>query len=840
MGDFSLTPTRVVRLEALFDEALSRPESERESFISAHASDEPELLSELRALLVAHARSDGQLESPLRTRADQSAQRVGARLGAYEVGRLIGEGGMGAVHEAVRADDQYRQRVAVKFLRRSSASDHSVRRFRAERQILANLQHPNIASLIDGGVTPDGQPYFVMEYIDGEPITRWCDSRSLDVNARLALFRQVCAAVSAAHRKLVVHRDLKPGNILVTAEGTVKLLDFGIAKLLRDEGDTDEPMTQVGQRAYTPEYASPEQVRGLHVDTSTDVYSLGVVLFELLAGQRPFVLQGKHLAEVERIVCETPAPKPSSTLASNRWQQLGERSEARAQRSIAGDLDAIVLMALRKEPARRYASVDDLASDVARYLNGLPVSARPERIGYRVTKFIRRRKLETAATAIALLSLIGGTFAALRQARKAEAQSARATEVTRFLTTMLGSSNPESFGKDIKMREVLDSAVRRTDSLRATPELEAEVREIIGGTYLALGEHDKAQEQFIRDLAARRRAVPQGNYATAITLSKLSLVHESSGRYDVADSLLVEAEKLFKQYPHPGPIEEATALENRARVLGRAGNNKDAMPLLRQSLALHKKYYPNNDTASAPTFINAAVVTSDLGNHAEAESLSAAGLAAARRAYGDNHPLVASALSVRAGTLESLDRMDEAGEFYLAALETKRRLLGPEHPEYAVSMFNYADYLLRRERWSESAVYSRRVLALRGKTLDDTHPAIGVAMQYLGRALAHMDSMPEGEKWLRESIALRKKILPAGHWLISSGESVLGEHMAMSGKYEAAERLLLPAEKHLVEIRGEKTSVVRDVRKRIVALYQKWGKKDELARWQAKLDAVAP
>ena len=269
MADTPMSPTRLALLESLFDAVLSLPETSRELFIDESTSHDPGLAAELRALLSAHAFSDSTFASPLRTDRALSDRWIGVKLGAYEIGRQIGSGGMGTVHEAVRADDQYRQRVAVKFLNRSTEGGVAVRRFRAERQILASLQHPNIASLVDGGVTPHGLPYFVMEFIDGEPITRWCDTRSLPIPARLALFMQVCAAVGAAHRKLVVHRDLKPGNIMVTADGTVKLLDFGIEKLMRDEQVPDLPTaTQVGHRAFTAEYAAPEQIRGSTVDTT--------------------------------------------------------------------------------------------------------------------------------------------------------------------------------------------------------------------------------------------------------------------------------------------------------------------------------------------------------------------------------------------------------------------------------------------------------------------------------------------------------------------------------------------------------------------------------------------
>ncbi len=843
MSDAALSATRMVLLESLFDGALALPEPSREEFIAISSSHDPWLESELRGLLAAHARSDSEFVLPVRVEHELAERYVGSRLGAYEIGRQIGAGGMGTVHEAVRADDQYRARVAVKFLRRSAESAVAIRRFRAERQILASLQHPNIASLVDGGVTADGLPYFVMEYIDGVPITRWCEGRRLDVASRLALFEQVCAAVRAAHQKLVVHRDLKPGNILVTADGTVKLLDFGIAKLIRDgESDGDATATQAGQRAFTPEYAAPEQIVGSAVDTTTDVYALGVVLFELLTGRRPFDLQGTTAGEMERIVTEQPAPRPSSVLSPTRWQELSERSAARARRSIEGDLDAIVMMALRKEPGRRYASVDALARDVERHREQLPVQARPDSLAYRVRKFVSRRRWETVAVTAAVLSLVGGTVAALREARRAEAQAvlakqegARATEVSRFLTTMLNAANPESFGRDITMRAVLDSAVMRADSSKLSPELESEIRRIMGGAYLALGELDIAERQFRLDLAAHRRAAPGGDYGTAVTYSQLSLVAETRGNMVAADSLLRVAENLFARFPHSDRREESTAIENRARVLYQLGKVPDALAQMRKSLALGERYFAEDDSARAPSFLNAAVVFSEAGELAAADTISLRGLETATRAHGVNHPLVASAYSIRAGVLELLNRVDEASAAYVQSLAIKRRILGAQHISYATTAVNYTDHLMRREKWREAATMAREILALRGTSLGESSYPVQGCLMHLGRALAHLDSAKAGEQLVREVRAMREKSLPAGHWLLASTDGALGEVIALDGRYVEAERLLLSAESRVREARGVASGPVADQRKRLIALYMLWGKPAEAAAWQAKM-----
>ncbi|MDZ7630207.1 MAG: serine/threonine-protein kinase [Gemmatimonadaceae bacterium] len=843
MDEPELTPTRLARLESLFDAALSLPETARDSFIDETLPDDPVLAAELRALLDAHALSDSALVSPLHGASDIGDRWTGERLGVFEIGRRIGAGGMGTVYEGVRADDQFRQRVAVKFLRRSTEGGLAVRRFRAERQILANLQHPNIATLIDGGVTPDGVPYFVMEYIDGEPITRWADMRSLTIDERLGLFRQVCAATRAAHQKLVVHRDLKPGNILVAQDGTVKLLDFGIAKLLRDEQVPDLPTaTQLGHRAFTPDYASPEQVRGLPVDTTSDIYALGVVLFELLAGVRPFALQGRSLAEIERIICDQPAPRPSSVLGADRWRVLGERSAARARRRIEGDLDAVVLMALRKEPERRYGSVDAMARDITQHLEKLPVLARPEGVGYRLAKFVRRHRLETAAGVVAVLSLIGGTIAATVQARRADAQrivaeeqGARATELTTFLTTMLNSANPESFGKDITMRAVLDSAVLRADAMTLTPALESEIRDVIGGAYLALGELRVAEQQYLRKLAVLRRRAPGGDESTAITYSQLALVKETNGEIAAADSMLTIAESLFVRFPRSDPRDQSTSIEDRGRVLYKLGRLPEALVRFNRSLDIGRRYYPDSDSSLVPTYLNLTVVSTEAGDLVAADSLSQSALVRVRRFHGESHPLYASALSIRAGVLESLQRMEESSVAYREAIAAQGRIVGERHPAWATSVVNYADHLMRMQAWAEAAQWSRRVLALRGTALDDSSLPIASSMIYLGRALAHLDSTRAGEAMLRQAIALRTKSLPANHWLIASAEGALGEVVALDGRYAEAERLLLAAESRIVAARGPESQPAADVRQRLKDLYTLWKRPAKVAEWQERL-----
>jgi len=407
------------QVEEIFLAAAERAPAEREALLRLACGGDGELRAEVESLL-AHEAGATFIQHAVAGEArllerEAGEGPVGQRIGPYRLTALVGHGGMGTVYAAVRDDDQYHQQVALKLVRRGLDTEHLLGRFRHERQILATLEHPNIARLLDGGTTRDGLPYLVMEYVEGEPITSYCEARRLPVRGRLELFRQVCGAVHYAHQSLVVHRDLKPGNILVGRQGVVKLLDFGIAKLL-EPGPSPEAMiqTDTGLRLMTPEYASPEQVRGEPVTTASDIYSLGVVLYELLAGERPHRLKSYTPSEIERAVCQAEPERPSA--AAGRG--AGARSKLRKQ--LEGDLDTIVLKALRKEPERRYSSAEQLSEDIGRHLSGLPVQARKDTAGYRVGKFVRRHKLGVAAGLLVVMSLVGGTIAARHQGRRAE------------------------------------------------------------------------------------------------------------------------------------------------------------------------------------------------------------------------------------------------------------------------------------------------------------------------------------------------------------------------------------------------------------------------------------
>ena len=444
----------------IFDQAIDLPANERAAFLAQACRQNDGLLREVERLLSAHDAA-GTFFDPLSSVDAGSPPPPGApaSVGPYRVVRELGRGGVGAVYLAIRDDDQYRKRVAIKLLRPGLESDEIVRRFRNERQILASIDHPFIAKLLDGGSTPEGFPYLVIEYVEGQPIDQYCDARRLPIDERLELFCKVCTAVHFAHQNLVVHRDLKPGNILVTPDGVPKLLDFGIAKLLNPEMfSLTAGETRADARMMTPEYASPEQVRGEPITTASDVYSLGVLLYELVTGHLPYRLQGRQLHQLARAICDDAPVRPSTVvdleeeitgirgdvqrITAETVSRTREGTPERLRRKLRGDIEHMLLMAMRKEPHLRYASAEQFSDDIRRHHEGLPVRARKGTWTYRSSRFVRRHRVGLGIVALSMASLVTISAVTIRERRRAEQESARAKAVIQFLTSTLSAIDP--------------------------------------------------------------------------------------------------------------------------------------------------------------------------------------------------------------------------------------------------------------------------------------------------------------------------------------------------------------------------------------------------------------
>lgn len=630
------------RIKELFNSALEREPNQRTAFLREACRADDALRAEVESLLSSYNQPNSFIEKPpAESTLDPSAETLtGRRIGSYQVIREIGSGGMAVVYLAVRADDQYRKRVAIKLVKKGLDLDEIPRRFRNERQTLAALDHPNIVRLLDGGSTEEGLPYLVMDYVEGMPITEYCDSRRLSITERLELFRLVCAAVHYAHQNLVIHRDLKPGNILVTAEGVPKLLDFGIAKLLNPEFSAQTLLvTQADRRLMTPEYASPEQVRGLPVTTATDVYSLGVLLYELLTGHRPYRLKDQTLQEIERVICEVEPQRPSTVvthaaevlspegitqtgLTPELVSQSREGRPEKLRRRLLGDLDNVVLMALRKEPQRRYASVEQFSQDIRRHLEGLPVTARPATLGYRASKFMHRHKVGVSAAAMVLLILIAGIVATAREARIARAERARAerrfNDVRQLADSFLfefhdaiqdlPGTTPARKLVVRKALEYLDSLAREAAEDRALQndlaQAYTKVGDVQGYPYRPnLGDLAGALESYRKALTITEllsRSDPKDDAATRLLAQnneRIGLVVGQMGQPNEAVDSLRKAQAIYERLSsaHPENLEARLDLATCNNSLGDSlghdsflnlGNISAAMDNYRRSLAI--------------------------------------------------------------------------------------------------------------------------------------------------------------------------------------------------------------------------------------------------------------
>jgi serine/threonine-protein kinase len=780
------------------------------------------------------------------------------RIGAYRVLRELGHGGMGTVFLAARADDQYQKRVAIKVIRGLDSAE-VVRHFRRERQILAGLDQPNIARLFDGGTTDDGLPYFVMEYVEGEPIDRFCDEHKLSVHERLTLFQGVCAAVQYAHRNLVVHRDIKPHNILVTPEGAPKLMDFGIAKLLNPEVAGELPTAT--DLAMTPEYASPEQARGGPITTAADVYSLGVVLYELLTGHRPYKLRTHNALEVLKAVCEEEPERPSTAVGRTEERTLPdgttqERTAAsvsrnregtpeRLKRRLRGDLDNIILVALRKEPQRRYGSVEALSEDIQRYLEGRPVTARKATTSYRASKFVRRNRtavtVAAVLTAVIVVSVVGGFLAVRRQARLAEAErdraqaaAERAERTNAFVRDMLGSADPRVSGRDVTVASVLDAASSRVESeLGSQPEVKAAVLSTLGTTYEGLGLLEPAEKHLKAALEARIAAYGPEHVEVAQSLGGLAAVAEDQGDLKEAERLNRQALAMLQRL-NAADSEEATTLKGSlARVLEGLGDSAAAEVLYRETLALERRLGGGRSAGVAAILNNLGVLLGQRGDWAGAEPLHREALDIIRSVKGPEHPDVAAGMNTLGAVLESKGDLAGAEALYRESLAMRRKLLGPEHPDTTRSMYALA-FLLRAKGDPEGAArLCREVLALRGRVLPDGHPMVAAVLLVEGLSLMDLGRAREAEPLLRESLDLRRRSLPPGHWLIATAESALGACLVARGRFGEAEGLLLRGYEGLKASRGDAHTLTGDARRRLVTLYKAWGKPDKAWEYEA-------
>ncbi|MEO0557957.1 MAG: serine/threonine-protein kinase [Bacteroidota bacterium] len=794
-----MTPDRWQAIESIFDEAADLASADRSAFLDA-ACRQPDgapdvgLREEVERLLALDAGAEtffGQLREDLGPTA--ASPRPVPEAGPWRLVERVGEGGMGEVWRAERSDGSYAQTAAVKLVRPGLGAD-LLARFRAERHVLARLSHPSIARLLDGGTASDGRPYLALEYVDGEPITAYADRRRLSINERLELFQDVCAAVAAAHRQLVVHRDLKPSNVLVTDRGEVKLLDFGIAKLLDEDAEFTVAVTGADRRVMTPEYAAPEQVRGEPATTATDVYGLGVLLYELLTGTRPYRVESRVRRAIEQAILETEPTDPSTAVTGATEAAAARATEpVKLKRRLRGDIDQIVLKALRKDPERRYEGAAALSADLGRHLDGLPVEARPESARYRIGRFVRRHRVGVAAAVVALLAILGGSGAALwqgaeaaRQRDRAEAEARTSEEVTAFVTSLFEEANPNEAGGDTLT--VFDAlargADRARDELADEPGVRAAVLTTIGTVYREMGQLDEADT-----LLAEAVAIPGvGPVRRARALEELGTLRLNQAEYAAGDSLFRESLDLRVEALGPEHVEVASAYTALGVAQRYLGDYPEAEQFYRQSLQIRDAVQQTETSDYATTLSGLGVALSRQTKLDEAETITRRALGLQRQLAGDTSLSVAIAYNNLGALLHNQGDYAGAEAIYLQAIGRWRHILGEDHPNVAIGLSNMGAMYVMAEDYDKARSYYQESLALFTSRYHPDHPEVAFTLASISSLERLVGNGEEAERLARQALASFATSLEPDHPYIGNAEHELARALRVQNDPEAEER----------------------------------------------------
>jgi len=799
------------RVDALLDQALELPVDRRGTLLERIGREDPALRERLEQLLAADAAAGDFLndgaEAWLRSgpatpahMTEESTLALGDRVGPYRVIEELGRGGMGIVYRAERADGEFSQVVALKLVRRGFEGDDTTVRFRRERQILAQLDHPSIARLLDGGLHTDGRPYFAMELVDGEPITTYCDGRNLSIDARVRLFCRVCDAVQYAHGRLIVHRDLKPANIFVSTTGDLKLLDFGIAKLLTDD-DTRESteLTRTGVRPLTPAYAAPEQLRDEPLSTATDVYALGVILCELLTSRRPFAF-ASATSGLDSVSLDAEPPRPSDVAIEDRDDatSIDEIAHARGltpralAARLAGDLDAIVLKALRREPQRRYIGAGAFAEDLERFLQGRPVAARPEGRRYRVGKFVRRHRVGIAVAVSLVFSLLGGLAATAWQARAKTLEAQKAEAVKTFLIGIFQEADPaQASGRDITLRQVLDEGARRVQrDLASQPAVQGELLTVLAGIYKELGLTERAAPLTDQALAVHERLYGADSALVATNLRQKASLALARNDADTADRFAREAlERHRRAYGnlHQDVAEDLNELANAARQRGRLA---DALAAVEEALRIRRAMYGNEHKLVAESLNNLAVLRTAEGRYEEAAALYSQAIDLRRRLLGREHPRVALAVHNFAALQYFRGELQQAAASEQEALEQFRRIYGEDHPLTLSARLNLANFDRALGRYDAAEAGFRSVFDWSARRHETDSPEALGALANLGRIYRERGDPVRAEPLLRDADERWHRRMGATHPTGAIFRRNVGGALADRGHYDEAGRLL--------------------------------------------------
>jgi len=852
------------RIQTVFHAVADLPADEQRRLLEAECSGDPALREEVLSLIEEDLRGGSLLDRGVAELAHEifsdavPPALLAQHFGPYRIRKVLGEGGMGVVYLALRED--LGSLAALKILRDAWLSPARRERFAAEQRTLAQLTHPSIARLYDADTLPDGTPWFVMEYVEGAPLTAWCEQHAASVPDRLRLFRAVCEAVEHAHRHLVVHRDLKPSNILVTDDGGVKLLDFGIAKHLESlDGPTDQ--TRTGLRLMTPAYAAPEQMRGAPVSIQTDLYSLGVILYELLTGRLPFDLSRLTPGEAEAAILEREPERPSIQV-----RRGGTAAARGVNRAAWADLDVLCLTAMHKDPARRYGSVQALVRDVNHFLEGQPLEARPDTLGYRVGKFIRRNRRPVALATTALISVVALVVfytASLTAARNtAVSEAARSRRIQQFMQSLFQGGDQEAGPADsLRVITLVHRGVQEARNLSSEPVVQAELYETLGGILQQLGELGGADSMLLASLSRRQALFGVNHTEVARSLIALGHLRADQAQFDAAermvrDGLAMSLRSLPADHPQvaeatillgrillnargstPSP-ELGSALLELANVRYQLGQYAAADSLSQRVLAVARALYGERHPRVADALRSIGGVLFERGKYpaAEASYRNALGLIVAW--YGADHAETASAQTSLARTLHAQGRYDEADQLLVAALAVRERVLGRNHPSVAETLNELGVVAYWQDRLDDADAYYNRMLDIYRGIYGERHQFVGVALSNLGNVALDRKDWAGAERLFRRMLDIFVEVLPAEHSNTAIGRIKLGRSMLRQGRFAAAVQESLAGYESLRAETDPSSAFLRNARIDLMTAYDSLGQPDQAARFRSELLAT--